>query len=412
MSLSSDRLIVVIVDDFILLPPLLALREHLIGTESVDPGKIIMALAHPLLAGGVPWSSPPAIESMVMTFGISPRPLEAVLLDPATMNTPLEIIWSDTCIAHESFQELRNLIGRTSQLRGQITLSLAPDGSANRPSALSEANLMGLLQAEGGQINKGSFYSYGFIPSDTADRRPSFHHKLVGWFLVGCWFLGSELWAKPPYPDVACQIDAFVGDAKKAIWAPLRAICNDADYHEGNYHFGESDPATTTFRIYRRLVDLLIGARPELAGAPVILIGDMRTEKILRGRGPEAARSLIGENSFYFLQPSEVRFDFLIADFARRHPEAHNHVICGDSTTAIPLCGCPYRASFLMGYPMKAYIEAGASEEQCLYVRNRIDNWIRDAMTVLFATDKVKSASIRFEKLEEAAFLLDVQGQA
>jgi hypothetical protein len=210
---------------------------------------------------------------------------------------------------------------------------------------------------------------------------------------------------------MASLVDAHVGNADAVIWAPLRALCNDEDYHDGNYHFGNSDPASNTFRIYRRLLDLLISARPELAGAPVILIGDMRTEKILRGRGPEVARALIGENSFYFLQPFDVRFDFLLADFARRFPDAHNYVICGDSTTAIPLCGCSYRASFLMGYPIKAYIEAGASEEQCLYVRNRIDNWIRDAMTVLFATVKVTSASVRFEALEEVAYLLDVQRQ-
>lgn len=406
---SSDCRIVIVVDDSILLPALLALREHLIGTERVEPDRIIMALASPLLAGGVPADSTPAIDSMEINFGISPRTLESVLLDQATMNVPLEIIWSDTYIAHESLQELRDLIGRTSQRRGQITLSLAPDGSANRASALSEEELMGLLQAEGGLIREGSFYSYGFISSDAADRRPSFHHKLVGWFLVACYFRGSELWSKPPYPEVASQIDARVGDAQAVIWAPLRAICNDADYHDGNYHFGVSDPASNTFRIYRRLLDLLIGTKPELAGAPVILIGDMRTEKILRGRGPEAARSLIGENSFYFLQPFDVRFDFLLADFARRFANTHNYVICGDSTTAIPLSGCSYRASFLMGYPMDTYIAAGASEGQCLYVQNRIRNWIQDAMTVLFTTEEVGSSSIRFDKLEEVVYLLDVQ---
>jgi hypothetical protein len=129
----------------------------------------------------------------------------------------------------------------------------------------------------------------------------------------------------------------------------------------------------------------------------------------LGGFGPQVAKSLIGDNSFYFLQPFGVRFDFLLADFARRFPDAHNYVICGDSTTAIPLCGCSYQASFLMGYPMNAYVEAGATEEQCMYVRNRINSWIRDAMTVLFTTQKVKSSSISFERLEDAAYLLDVQ---
>jgi hypothetical protein len=62
-----------------------------------------------------------------------------------------------------------------------------------------------------------------------------------------------------------------------------------------------------------------------------------------------------------------------------------------------------------MGYPMSAYVEAGASEEQCLYVRNRINTLICDAMMVLFTTEKVRSASIQFDQLDDAAYLLDVQ---
>jgi hypothetical protein len=330
------------------------------------------------------------------------------------MNTPLEIIWNETYIAHESLQELRKLIrliGRTNQLPSQLTISLTADGSANSISPLSEENLMSLIREQEGQIGKGSFYSFGFIPNDTADRRPSFQHKFVEWFLVQCWFRGSELWDKPPYPGISSQINSFVGEAKEVIWMPLRAICNDEYYHDGKYQFGETDPFASVIRVYKHLLDLLIGTKPELANAPVFLIGDMRTEKILRGHSSETVHSLIGENCFYFQQPLDVRFDFLIADFARQFPHTHNYVISGDSSAPIPLIGCTYQASFLMGYPMNTYIEVGAAVDQCLYVQNRIVTYTRAAMAVLFSTSKVQASSIRFDKLDEGVYLLDVQMQ-
>lgn len=89
------------------------------------------------------------LASMEMNFGISARPLESVLLDSETLSTTLEIIWADTRIAHESYQKLRVLIGRTSQARGEIPLTLSTDDSANRASALSEQELLGRLRAEG-----------------------------------------------------------------------------------------------------------------------------------------------------------------------------------------------------------------------------------------------------------------------
>lgn len=72
----------------------------------------------------------------------------------------------------------------------------------------------------------------------------------------------------------------------------------------------------------------------------------MFTEKILRGRGLEVARSLNSKNAFYFPLPFGVSFDFLIANFVRRYPNAQNDIVCGDSTKAIPLYGCSYRANF------------------------------------------------------------------
>ena len=390
----SESTIVLYAHDTIILVFLIAVREYIIRSLQVDGTRV--HLLCPMETSGA---------NLRDLYNVSPEDLSSIVNDSIEQDMPIEFICSDSHVHLDSLAELRNCISFAAESGAKTILSLIPDGSSNRTSLLSDLDILDLFGDCSDIIVCGTFFSFGFLPETTPRQRPLFSHAVVCYFFLRDFALSSGISHKDPYNAIVAELAGKVNGFKHVIWVPLRAICNDKNYHDGMYEFGRDNPVGNTLLIYKALLKSLHRVFPETTDSLIVFVGDVRTKHVLADINIARFTAEFGQPCVFIEQPLECRFDFLFSAYYSTRIDAEIYLLTGDSTTAVPLFQSDYKIRAIFGYPTTSLSAAGANAEQLAYIRDRVLQWYRDSVTVAASTLR-ESLNITTKDLGDGLFYL------
>lgn len=386
---------VIIPHDHTCIPYMLSIREYMIGNEGIEFNNII--LTSEILGEK---------DLLNNLYDFSYRTFDDAIAISLNTGQGINVICSDNHLLGGELHALRENIIKALQLGVNITLSLTVDGSSNRNSVHNESDLLSFNGVLKNKINAGNYFNMGFAHANTLSKRASFKHIVVKWSLIGSYVIGSGLKSKGPYTEITDYICTNAKNKSNVVWIPLRAICADEKYCDGIYNFGRNEPGVNILNVYKNVFNALKNKYSKLTNATIIVLADYRVESLFDGSAESLIRSTFGSNAIYIKQSKEIRFDFILSMFANQSIKSHNYIICGDSTTSIPISSQEISASFVLGYRCRDLLELGAEEWQIKSICNRIHEWVIDTIKESSGSLKNGFCGISAVRIEDFLYLI------